>query len=62
MQFLKFDSELCTLCGVCTDKCPFGAISMGEKGITVNENCRMCGICVREWSRSGASFILWFWS
>lgn len=48
MQFLKFDSELCTLCGVCTDKCPFGAISMGEKGITVNENCRMCGICVRE--------------
>ena len=21
---------------------------MGEKGITVNENCRMCGICVRE--------------
>ena len=48
MQFLKFDSELCTLCGVCTDKCPFGAISMGEKGITVNENCRMCGICVKE--------------
>ena len=48
MQFLKFDSELCTLCGVCTDKCPFGAISIGEKGITVNENCRMCGICVKQ--------------
>lgn len=48
MDFLKFDAEKCSLCGLCIEKCPFGAISMGEQGIELNENCRMCRICVRE--------------
>lgn len=48
MEFLKFDPKLCSLCGECIKKCPFGAISMDKEGITMNENCRMCGICVRE--------------
>lgn len=45
---LKFDADKCSLCGICIEKCPFGAISMGEQGIELNENCRMCRICVRE--------------
>lgn len=48
MKFLRFDPELCTLCGVCTNQCPFGAITMEKTGITLNENCRMCGVCVRK--------------
>ena len=48
MKLLRFDPELCTLCGACIDKCPFGAITMEKTGITLNENCRMCGVCVRQ--------------
>ena len=47
MDLLKFDAELCTLCNKCIQKCPFGALNMGEKGIEVNEKCRMCGVCVK---------------
>ena len=31
MDLLKFDAELCTLCNKCIQKCPFGALNMGEK-------------------------------
>ncbi|NCB93353.1 MAG: electron transfer flavoprotein subunit alpha [Clostridia bacterium] len=48
MEFIKFDAAKCSLCGRCVEKCPFGALTMGEKGIEVGENCRMCGICVRQ--------------
>ena len=48
MKLLRFDPQLCTLCGACIDKCPFGAITMEKTGITLNENCRMCGVCVRQ--------------
>ena len=48
MDFLKFDAAKCTLCGKCIDKCPFGALSIEAKGITVGDACRMCGMCVRS--------------
>lgn len=48
MDFLRFDGKLCTLCGACIEKCPFGAISMEKEGVVMNESCRMCGVCVRE--------------
>lgn len=48
MDFLKFDSDKCSLCGKCVEKCPFGALSIEGSGIQVNENCRMCGLCVRN--------------
>ena len=47
MALLKFDSDKCNLCGVCINKCPFGALSMETEGIDVNEKCRMCGVCVK---------------
>ena len=47
MDLLRFHAELCTLCNKCIQKCPFGALSMGEKVIEVNEKCRMCGVCVK---------------
>lgn len=48
MEFLRFDSDKCSLCGVCVEKCPFGALKMERRGIKVGNNCRMCGICVRQ--------------
>lgn len=48
MEFLKFDSEACTLCGKCVNVCPFGALTIEKDGIAVGESCRMCGLCVRK--------------
>lgn len=48
MDLLKLNVERCDLCGTCIEKCPFGCLSMGEKGVVVGDNCRMCGMCVRS--------------
>lgn len=48
MDFLNFDAEACTLCGICVNVCPFGALKFEKNGIEAGENCRMCGLCVRK--------------
>ena len=40
------DNQKCTVCGVCTDACPMGAISMRENRIEISDDCSLCGICV----------------
>lgn len=47
MEFLKFDTKKCSLCGLCIKKCPFGALTVEEQGIQASAGCRMCGLCVR---------------
>jgi len=32
---VHIDPELCTHCGRCIDKCPFGAVSIAQKGIVI---------------------------
>lgn len=56
MEFLKFDVQKCSLCGECVEKCPFGALTMEENGIVVNEKCRMCGLCVRRCPEKAITF------
>ncbi|MCD8037420.1 MAG: electron transfer flavoprotein subunit alpha [Clostridiales bacterium] len=56
MDFIRFNAARCNLCGICIDKCPFGALSMGESSIEVNEKCRMCGLCVRICPQKAITF------
>ena len=56
MDFLKFNAQKCSLCGICVEKCPFGALTMEDDGIKVSENCRMCGICVRQCPEEAIKF------
>ena len=40
------DRQKCTVCGVCTDVCPVGAIELKETGIEITDDCTLCGMCV----------------
>jgi electron transfer flavoprotein alpha subunit len=42
---VKINPEKCTLCSVCVESCPFGALELKEDKITVNESCTLCGAC-----------------
>lgn len=56
MEFIRFNAARCTLCGLCIEKCPFGALSMKDNGIEVSDSCRMCGMCVRSCKEKAISF------
>ena len=47
MNFLKFDAQKCSLCEICVNRCPFGALTIERNGIVVGDTCRMCGSCIR---------------
>ncbi|NSW87547.1 MAG: electron transfer flavoprotein subunit alpha [Syntrophobacteraceae bacterium] len=40
------DKKKCTVCGVCSDACPMGAITVGETHVDISDDCTLCGICV----------------
>lgn len=40
------DRQKCTVCGVCVDACPFGALSLHETLLDVSDECTLCGMCV----------------
>jgi heterodisulfide reductase subunit A len=50
--FSEVDSSLCSSCGTCTTRCPYGAISVEEKKVTpatVNQAlCLGCGTCAAD--------------
>lgn len=39
------DKKKCTVCGVCSDACPSGAIELKDD-IEISDDCTLCGICV----------------
>lgn len=39
------DEESCTACEVCVERCPVGAISMGEIAEVDRDKCLGCGLC-----------------
>lgn len=48
MASLSFNQDLCTLCGQCVEKCPFGALEIKEDKVELNASCRMCRLCVKN--------------
>lgn len=47
----KVPEQLCTACGACANKCPFGAITMelddeGFLSPKLNDKCKDCGLCL----------------
>lgn len=43
---LTIDPQKCTLCKICLNNCPFGALDYLEEHIQVNDRCTLCGSCV----------------
>ena len=48
MASLNFNRDLCTLCGQCVEKCPFGALELRENRVEVNASCKMCKLCIKN--------------
>lgn len=48
MASLSFNQDLCTLCGQCVEKCPFGALELRENRVEINASCKMCKLCVKN--------------
>ena len=40
--------DKCTLCGICADVCPAGAIEVGDSVVTDPDLCILCHACIRE--------------
>ena len=44
---VEVDSEVCTGCGVCVDRCQMGALNLVDDISTLNrKKCLGCGLCV----------------
>ncbi|RLI78708.1 CoB--CoM heterodisulfide reductase iron-sulfur subunit A family protein [Archaeoglobales archaeon] len=42
----SIDQDKCVKCGMCVDKCPYGAIRMNEKVEVIEALCKGCGTCI----------------
>jgi NAD-dependent dihydropyrimidine dehydrogenase PreA subunit len=47
LNTLKFNSKLCTGCGICVDVCPHGVFTLNSRTIHVvrGDACMECGAC-----------------
>ncbi|MBD3414893.1 MAG: hypothetical protein GF421_10740 [Candidatus Aminicenantes bacterium] len=55
----RINTELCDRCGLCAEKCLFGAISFQEEEIAIwKDHCFGCGLCSYHCSRSAVQLIM----
>ncbi len=54
----RLSAELCDLCGLCVDKCMFGAVTFENENIVINEGiCFGCGLCSYHCPQSAIKLI-----
>jgi electron transport complex protein RnfB len=41
----QVDEEKCISCGVCVERCPFGALALGDVALVNPVRCAGCGVC-----------------
>jgi ferredoxin len=55
----RHDPELCSSCGVCTERCQMEAITLGSMSAELNQDrCIGCGLCVSTCSSGALSLVL----
>ena len=52
------DEESCTACGDCAERCPVGALSVGDSAAVDREKCLGCGLCAGACPSDAISTIL----
>ncbi|KAF0224585.1 MAG: electron transfer flavoprotein alpha subunit [Erysipelotrichaceae bacterium] len=48
MSKIVINHDICTLCEVCIQSCPFNAMENLNGKIEINSNCKVCSICVKN--------------
>ncbi|HZX11528.1 MAG TPA: 4Fe-4S binding protein [Acidobacteriota bacterium] len=55
----KILNELCDMCGLCIEKCPFGAFSLENETMVIDEEkCFGCGLCSYHCPQSAIQLIM----
>ena len=55
----QISKELCNLCGLCIEKCPFEVLSVEDETLVINEyKCFGCGLCSYHCPQSAIQLIL----
>jgi electron transfer flavoprotein alpha subunit len=48
MAKLTINEARCNRCGICVERCPFGALTMEAGRVAVNAGCKLCKICIKQ--------------
>jgi ferredoxin len=52
------DVALCVACGSCVDVCPFGALSLSDGAVVVDDDaCMGCGVCISRCTQDALSLV-----
>jgi ferredoxin len=43
--FALADSDTCTSCGTCVERCPVGAVQLEKTAVVDQDKCIGCGVC-----------------
>ena len=54
----EVELDLCIACGLCSENCPFGAMSMLDAYVEIDRDaCMGCGVCVSQCSEGALSLM-----